>query len=333
MRRVVARALSIAGVLEVLAFADHASASDPAAAQALFDQARKLMTQERWAEACPKLEESQRLDPGGGTLLHLAICRDHEGKIATAWARYQDALGAAKHDNRKDRAKIAQARIDALGPRLPRLRLRVAARNRTLTGFRVSRDDVDVGEAQWGESVPVDPGARVIAAWADGHKRWTTTIDVPARAGETAVEIPALQLDPDAAATATPRRDEPPKPTRIEEATRGDGQRTVGVALGAAGVVGAAVGSIFGLMAISKQREADAECKPPERTLCTAAGVAAGEDGTTFGTVSTVAFIAGGALLAGGAVLYFTAPDASSRVGLAPSVGPSRGGLALHGTF
>jgi hypothetical protein len=120
-----------------------AHANDPATAQALFDQARKLMTQEKWAEACPKLEESQRLDPGGGTLLHLALCREHEGKIATAWAHYQDALAWAKRDGRKDRVKIAQPRIDALTPRLHRMRVRVAPKSRKLAGFAVSRDEAN----------------------------------------------------------------------------------------------------------------------------------------------------------------------------------------------
>src|SRR5262245_18728599 len=83
--RVRAKALGGAVILFVMGLHISARADDSAAAQALFDQGRKLMESERWAEACPKLEESQRLDPAGGTLLHLALCREHEGRIATAW--------------------------------------------------------------------------------------------------------------------------------------------------------------------------------------------------------------------------------------------------------
>src|SRR3954452_18931589 len=112
------RAVAVAALAIGVATAGTARAGDPATAQTLFDQARKLMAQERWAEACPKLEESQRLDPAGGTLLHLALCREKEGRIATAWAIYQDALAQAKRDGRKDRADVAQKHIGELAPRL-----------------------------------------------------------------------------------------------------------------------------------------------------------------------------------------------------------------------
>lgn len=306
-------------------------ASDPATAQALFDQARKLMTEERWSEACPKLEESQRLDPAGGTLLHLALCREREGRIATAWALYQDALSQAKRDGRKDRAKIAQERIDVLGPRLPKMRVRVAAQNRTLPGFRLVRDEVTVGEAQWGESVPVDPGARVLRAEAEGRKPWSTKVDVSKGPTEITVDVPELEIDPRAG--ETPGAEKPEPRLRLEDATRGDGQRMLGLVAGGVGLVGLAVGGAFGLVAISKDDEADSECKPPDRTLCTQKGVDAGRASEDAGNVSTVAFIAGGALLAAGAVLYLTAPDRGPSVGLAPAVTPKSASLSLRATW
>jgi len=88
-----------------VAFAD--PQAEARLAQALFDEGRALMAQKRWAEACPKLAESQRLDPGGGTLLNLALCHSGEGKTATALVGLDDALAAAVRDGRADREKLA----------------------------------------------------------------------------------------------------------------------------------------------------------------------------------------------------------------------------------
>jgi hypothetical protein len=43
------------------------SEADKAAAQALFDDARRLVGQGQYADACRKFARSQELDPGGGT--------------------------------------------------------------------------------------------------------------------------------------------------------------------------------------------------------------------------------------------------------------------------
>lgn len=328
--------LSIAVAASVLFVTLSARAGDPATAQALFDQARELMTQKRWSEACPKLEESQRLDPGGGTLLHLAICREHEGKIATAWALYQEALGAATRDKRKDRAKIAQARIDVLSTKLPRLSLRVAPRNKRIPGFRLSRDDIEVGEPQWGESIPVDPGKRSIVARADGYKTWTKEVVIPDGPSDIVVEVPELERaeEPRADRRAT-RPGSPWNATPPDGDGRGDTQRTIGLLGASLGVAGLVAGSVFGLLAFSKHAEADRECQPPDHRLCSAAGVSAGEDSRTFGNISTITFIAGGALLVGGAALYFTAPEPSTKTGaaIAPYLGPHAAGLGVGGSF
>ena len=328
------RWLAVSTAAFAISVASTARAGDPATAQALFDQGRKLMAQEKWAEACPKLEESQRLDPAGGTLLHLALCREHEGRVATAWALYQDALVQAKHDARKDRAKSAQERIDALGPKVSRIRVKVALANGRADGFTITRDDIVVGEAQWGELVPLDPGPHVLTAKAQGRKPWTSRIDIGTVAQELEVVVPELEPEPDAPATAGARAPDGAPSTaasRLDD-KRGEGQRTAGIVLTGGGVVGVVVGSAFGLVSIAKGNEADKECAPPDFKLCNAKGVEAGNSAQGAGSVSTVAFVAGGLLLTGGLVLYFTAPSGSS-IGLAPSVSTQSASLGVTGRF
>src|SRR5581483_5876986 len=73
-----------------------ARAGDPAAAQALFDQAKDLASQGRHVEACQKLEESEKLDPGIGTEFHLADCWQHLGRTASAWAMFREVESKAR---------------------------------------------------------------------------------------------------------------------------------------------------------------------------------------------------------------------------------------------
>src|SRR5262245_53666848 len=100
------------------------------------------MSAGRNAEACPKLEESQRLDPAGGTLLHLAICLEESGKTATAWSLFNSALSAAVRDRRIDRQKVAQEHLALLEPRLSKLVLEVDPAARDLAELRVTRDGI-----------------------------------------------------------------------------------------------------------------------------------------------------------------------------------------------
>ena len=97
--------------------------SDSAAARALFAEGRQLMSAEKYTEACPKLEESLRLDPGMGTQFNLAHCWEKLGRSASAWAMFLDVAAAARAGNQPQREAAAKERAAALEPKLTRLRV------------------------------------------------------------------------------------------------------------------------------------------------------------------------------------------------------------------
>ena len=78
---------------------------DSAAARALFDEGRRLASQGKYDAACPKFEESQKLDPGMGTLFNLADCVEHLGRTATAWVWFREVGDAANRAGQADREK------------------------------------------------------------------------------------------------------------------------------------------------------------------------------------------------------------------------------------
>jgi hypothetical protein len=112
-------------------------------------------------------------------------------------------------------------------------------------------------------------------------------------------------------------------------------QRTLAVIGGGLGVVGLGVGAIFGGLALSDQSQEKNNCSAggcPNRPQAQA-DYSTGNDNAT---ASTVAFIAGGAFLAAGAVLFFTAhdpaaPPATGRLYLAPSTTGRGAGFVLGG--
>lgn len=145
--------------------------TDAQIAQSLFDQGRALMDQKRYPEACTKFAESQRLDPGGGTLLNLAVCHEAEGKTATAWLEFREALGLANRDQRKDRIDLAQEHIDGLAPRLVKVLIVVPDKLRARAP-EVTLDLARVPAAAWGTPVPVDPGEHHLGVLFDGELAW-----------------------------------------------------------------------------------------------------------------------------------------------------------------
>lgn len=304
-------AFLLAAGLSAAAIDAHAEPSEggAAAAESLFQEARKLIEAKRYSEACPKLVASQKIAPAVGTLLNLADCYERAGQLASAWARFHEAIALAQRLGRPDREKTAKERAEKLEPRLVKLTI-------------VSHDkDVDVkldgnvlDAAALGTPVPVDPGKHVIEASAKGKKTFSTTVDVSDRTRSPSVEIPALDADPEATKGGnggTGNGGSNADARSADEASSGPStQRIVSYVAMGLGVVGVGIGAVFGLRTSSIWADAQTHCTGIE---CDRTGVTLATDAKNAGTVSTISFIAGGVLLAGGAVLFFTSPSASSK--------------------
>jgi hypothetical protein len=321
----------------VFSFALHGSAQtksggNRAAAEALFNQGRTLMSAGKFVEACPKFEASQQLDPGLGTMLNLAECYEKTGRTASAWAEYREAIPLARAAGSKARQDLAVERAQALEERLSTLTIRAISGDPADAQLEVRRDGVALQPAELGSPIPVDPGEHTIEASAPGKEPWSSKVQVGGDAAKVSIEIPKLKSSSTSAApvTAAPvvTTTTTNAPPSDKPASDGSTQRVTGLVLGGAGIVGVGLGTFFGLRASSKWSDAKAACTDYPYG-CGTEGTDLRASASSAGTVSTIGFIAGGALLATGVVLYLTAP--SKKESVAVNVGPQS--LLVTGSF
>ena len=114
--------------------------------------------------------ESLRRAPGVGTMLGLADCYERNGQDGERLGGVpgrRRAVAARKGDKREALARQNATRLEAL---LSRVLIRVPA-EADVDGLVVKRDGVNVGRAEWGVAVPVDPGVTLLqGATAPGWK-------------------------------------------------------------------------------------------------------------------------------------------------------------------
>jgi len=178
---------------------------------------------------------------------------------------------------------------------------------RDLNAVRVKMDGAVLAEKLDGTAVAVDPGEHAFTFEAAGQPAVTRTLLVT-EAQKNRREVVAFGA-PDAsppAAGAAPSRGL-------------GGQRIGGLVAGGVGVAGIAVGTAFGLMALSRKSDAQALC---DTARCpTQEGVDRWSDARAAGTLSTIGFIAGGVALAAGVVLWATAGErGSAQIGVGPGL-------------
>ncbi len=322
-----------------------AAAERKAAATVLFRDAKAMMTRGEIADACRRFEESQRLDPLPGTLLNLAVCHDKEGRTATAWVEFREALELAKRDGRRERIAFAESQIRALELRLCRVRI-VVSDAADGPELRVALDGTAFERPAWGTGLPVDPGHHEVTAEAPGKIRFVAGVEVRKEGETTTITIDKLDAAPVAAPAPEPPppiASPPPPPiaTSIVRApvaapapavTSGSTKRTAAIAFVGAGAVGLGLGAYFGVSALGHRSDSDRGCPGGH---CTLQGVADNDSAKGAADRATVAFGASLAFVGAAAYLWFSgAPQTPSRaIGVAPFVVPGAGGVAMAGRF
>ena len=315
------RSLRISAGSVIVAFAlarpSAARAEDPprdvARAEALFDEGVRLLEQGRFAEACPKLAESEALDPAGGTALDLGFCLEHEGALASAIRAYEEALQMAVRDGRADRQDKATERLASLRERVGRVRVRVAPSVAALSGFSVSIDGRLVAAAEIDGGAPVDWGTHRVVVGADGKISLTRSIDVDEHRRVAEISVGEL------ADGASPPRAQEPEVARASNAAaplaavrRDDvglpARKKTALAFGAAGLAAVGVGTVFGVLAANSHADSDRECPGG---ACTHAGADAEGTANRQAWISNGGLVAGGILVGVAAYLWLSTPRAA----------------------
>ncbi len=281
--------------------------ADAATADALFSEARRLMEEKRYLEACSKFASSYEQEATLGTLLNLANCNEVSGQLAAAWARWGEAEAKARQVG-DDRASLAHDRREDLAPRLPKLTVSVS---NPRPGLSVLRDDVELAAGSFGSALPVDPGLHTVqVVREDGvlHRQEVQLVE----SQQVRVELDLAQIE--AAAPAQPPKRQPVRVVTItpEDYDPGAGQRTAGWVTAGFGTVAVIGGFVLGGLALAEKGSAG--CKPSslaatKDNVCPVDGVDGIESAQGLATAGQWIGI-GGAVVAGvGVTVIITAPD------------------------
>jgi hypothetical protein len=329
-------------------------------AEVLFRDGKKLLKEGKIAEACEKLEASEKLESTPGTLLNLADCREKNHQLASAWAAFHKAAVAAKraHDKRETEARRREKLLEA---RLSYLTITVSDASK-LDGLAIERNGTAVDPALWNAAVPVDAGEYEITGHAPGHEAWSKKVTIDSEGKKVTIDVPQLAA-PTTHVTQPDHPIEKPHPiekthpveqphpvVHTDDTNEGDptgstsvekhatpssftGKRKAALAFGALGAAGIGVGIALGLHAKDLEKQSDALC--PTSTCNDDKALKLNSDARAQGLYANIGYIGGGALVATAVVLWFTgAPKiASEEVAVTPVVTGDQLGFSLAGRF
>jgi hypothetical protein len=322
-----------------------------------YDRALSWMRGNAYLKAIPELERAYELG-------HDYIVLYDLGQAYLAVNQPVYAIDALAKYLREGQARLSTAQRSKIEAEIARQQLRVA----TLTvmadvkGAVVRFDGVEVSRTPMPNELRVNAGTHRLTVEAIGYRPWDHPVDLAGQErrvveikleqemplvteavpGPTAPPGPALTpTAPPNPTVATPSGSASPEPAPTLGASSSDAspgpagtRKTVAYIVGGLGIGALAVGSVFGVRAITKQNDSNDQC-PNGR--CSQEAVRLNDQAKTAAWVSD--FTIGAGLVAVGVAAYLLirspAPAASPShaMRVVPEVGPGQAGLALGGSW
>lgn len=317
-------AMAAVPALPATARADEPGAQDIAQARQLGQQAQAAFEAGNFAESEKLWNAASRLYPLAPTLtLGLARTQAKLGKLVAAQESYnkiirewgdkpnaqpafKDALEAAKSEVGAVSSRVASVVISIDGAVPP--------------NAQVTLDGTPVNTAALGLKRPVDPGAHVVKASAEGYKPAEASFEV--KEGGSAETKLKLEKDANAVAATTPAAGgATTTPAGGDTGTTappekgGNSNKTLAIAAFGVGGAGLVFGAVTGLIAMGKHSDLEKSCP---NGLCPSSAQSDVDSYKTMGTLSTIGFIVAGVGAGAGAVLLLTG-GSSKQTGSTPN--------------
>jgi hypothetical protein len=290
-----------------VAVAQPAPTGTPAEAEAqkLLAKGNELLESGDYVGALDTYRNAYAKYPGAKILINIGTALHNLGRNAEAVDTYYKYLNEPGAD--PTRKPEIQKTISELSAGLGTLHIDVNE-----PGTHVMIDGRDLGPSPQSMNIRVDPGTHMIAAQKQGFTQESATVNINA-GDERQID---LKLAPSGGSTSPNPNTEPSAHGPGTEAPSST-QKIVGLSIGAAGLIAAGVGVALGFSAKSSYNDAvSGHCNMTAMT-CDPIGGSEIDSALSRGRVATVLTVVGAAAIAGGLVVYLTAPH------------PERGSVAI----
>ncbi len=285
----------------------------PKDASELFGMGREAFKAESYAPALDLFKKSYALEATPGTLLNIALTEEKLGKTASALQDFERVTGLFKPDD--DRMPIAREGVARTTVRAPRLKIDRAAGAPPTLAIHV--DGAPMAANLVGALQPLDPGKHTITTSVYGFE--DRTYEVTLTEGQqlgVAVEPGKRTLVAAPVDTA-----------KVAASAGMSGATVTSIVIWGAGVGGILVGATTGILATMKKSELDTACPDPAK--CSGEGLRTLGAAYSLADIASGALVFGGAALAGGVTMFLVSGGLKS---LFVTAAPTANGAALTAT-